>query len=54
MFVKLRAKSVGETASVNVECNHCKKHNKVDINLEELRDTENKSLESLYWEVYNV
>jgi ABC-2 type transport system ATP-binding protein len=25
-----------------------------DINLEELRDTENKSLESLYWEVYNV
>jgi len=36
MFVKLRAKSVGETASVNVECNHCKKHNKVDINLEEL------------------
>jgi ABC-2 type transport system ATP-binding protein len=25
-----------------------------DINLEELRSTENKSLESLYWEVYNV
>ena len=25
-----------------------------DINLEELRDTENKSLEELYWEVYNV
>jgi len=25
-----------------------------DINLEELRDTENKSLESVYWEVYNV
>ncbi len=25
-----------------------------DINLEELRHTENKSLESLYWEVYNV
>ena len=25
-----------------------------DINLEKLRDTENKSLEELYWEVYNV
>lgn len=25
-----------------------------DINLEEFRDNENKSLESLYWEVYNV
>jgi len=25
-----------------------------DINLEKFRGTENKSLESLYWEVYNV
>jgi len=25
-----------------------------DVNLEELRDSENKSLEELYWEVYNV
>ena len=36
MFTQLRAKSVGESANIAVECSHCKEQNEVQINLDEL------------------
>ena len=35
LFLQLRIKSVGETADVQMECEHCKELNKVEIQLEQ-------------------
>lgn len=34
MFLKLRAKSVGETSEIGVACNECKTYNKITVDLE--------------------
>jgi hypothetical protein len=36
MFTKLRAKSVGETSKLGVNCEHCDEQNEVVINVEEI------------------
>jgi len=36
MFTKLRAKSVGETSKLGVNCEHCSEQNEVVINVEEI------------------
>jgi len=36
MFTKLRSKSVGETSTIVIECDHCKEKNEVNVNLESL------------------
>jgi len=42
LFLKLRAKSVGEISKVGLRCEKCEKPTNVDINLEEIKiDTEN-------------
>ena len=33
MFLKLRAKSVGETTKVGIKCEKCDHHNSLDINI---------------------
>jgi len=35
LFLQLRIKSVGETADVKMECEHCKELNKVEVQLEQ-------------------
>lgn len=37
MFTKLRAKSVGETSKVGVNCEHCELQNEVVINIDDLK-----------------
>lgn len=37
MFTKLRAKSVGETSKVGVQCTHCEEQNEVSINVEDIQ-----------------
>jgi len=36
IFLKLRAKSVGEVAEVSVKCKHCEASNDIEINLDEV------------------
>ena len=36
MFLKLRAKSVGETTKIGVKCNNCGHTNTLDVNIEEI------------------
>jgi len=36
VFIKLRAKSVGEVSTVGIKCKECKTDNKVDINLDDI------------------
>lgn len=36
IFSRVRAKSVGETADLNIKCNKCKTQNKVSVNIEEI------------------
>ena len=36
IFLKLRAKSVGEVAEVSVKCKHCEASNEIEINLDEI------------------
>lgn len=37
IFTQLRAKSVGETATIKVNCEKCEKPNEVDVDLQEVR-----------------
>src|SRR6056297_1695954 len=37
IFTQLRAKSVGETSTIKVNCKSCDSSNEVDVNLEEVR-----------------
>ncbi len=37
MFTKLRAKSVGETSKVGVQCTHCEETNEVTINVDDIK-----------------
>lgn len=37
MFLQLRAKSVGETAKIGVECEQCKTANELEVNLDDLK-----------------
>lgn len=37
IFTQLRAKSVGETATIKVDCQECEKSNEVDVDLQDVR-----------------
>ena len=37
IFTQLRAKSVGETSTIKVKCQHCEASNEIDVNLENVR-----------------
>ena len=39
MFLQLRAKSVGETARIGIECEHCKTPNELEVNIDDLKIT---------------
>ena len=39
MFLQLRAKSVGETARIGIECEHCKTPTELEVNIEALKIT---------------
>lgn len=39
IFLKLRSKSVGETASVKIPCDHCEEFNPVEINIDDVEIT---------------
>lgn len=46
IFLKLRAKSVGENASIGLKCKECETVNYIDVNLDELELTKNKDISS--------
>ena len=37
MFLRLRAKSVGEISKLNLKCTSCEKNTRVDVNLDEIK-----------------
>jgi len=39
MFLQLRAKSVGETAKIGIECEQCKTANELEVNIDDLKIT---------------
>lgn len=39
VFLKLRAKSVGEISNIKVKCSHCETYNEVSINLDDIQLT---------------
>ena len=36
LFLKLRAKSVGETSTIKIQCSECKGYEEVDVNIDEI------------------
>jgi hypothetical protein len=37
LFIKLRAKSVGEISTISIKCTECEVQNEIDVNLEEIK-----------------
>lgn len=46
VFLQLRAKSVGETADINVKCEKCEKDNPVNVNIENVKVDQGEKMDS--------
>jgi hypothetical protein len=44
VFIKLRAKSVGEVSSIGIKCSECEASNNIDVNLDEIEMTSAKDV----------